>query len=679
MVFKKLIEKIKPKSFRGKIFLSVGGTVLLILLLIVVVIIFNMYNTLIDEAKERLQLTVKNTANEIEKITTQSVAIVKTMAIAQESGMFGNRILSREFVKNVLVSYPQFTGNSIGYEPNADQSDKEFLNKVGKNFGGLGDEGRFLPYWFRDIDDPSIIKLNPLIDMETSLYYQGLKDKIESGSSEHYIITEPYIYEGKMIIEFCYAIMRNNKFVGITTGDLALTDVNNYLNKLKPYETADFILISRLENVINATMDPSNNTKPIKETLFNDLYTKLISLEENKPIKEIDPIEKENYYYIKADINPGPWKLILRVSEDEILAPIYKTLIIIVLVALAAFSVLLFILLTISRSLVKPLVIASKLADNVAGGDLTTQITITHEDERGKLLEAFSMMVKNLNNLISKVQHSSIQVKGAANLIDLTAKREKEMVDQLGGFSNNIVTSSKEISATSTELLHTMNEVSKLTSQTSQQALEGKDSLHSMGEFMNELSLATGNISAKLYTLSEKANNISSVVTTIDRIADQTNLLSLNAAIEAEKAGEFGQGFSVVAQEIRRLADRTSLATLDIEQMVKEMQGAVTSGVMAMDKFQEEVNLTVTQVGEITSKLEDVIEKVQQLTPRFDEVKHGMTYQSQGAKQISDSIAELNRSANESVEYLKEFTKATQDLNNAVNNLQSEITKFKIK
>ena len=103
------------------------------------------------------------------------------------------------------------------------------------------------------------------------------------------------------------------------------------------------------------------------------------------------------------------------------------------------------------------------------------------------------------------------------------------------------------------------------------------------------------------------------MVTTINKVADQTNLLSLNAAIEAAKAGEFGQGFAVVAREIRRLADQTAIATLDIEQMVKEMQSSVSSGVMGMEKFAQEVQSAVREVNEISGQIAHIIEQVQGL------------------------------------------------------------------
>src|SRR5690606_20772568 len=112
---------------------------------------------------------------------------------------------------------------------------------------------------------------------------------------------------------------------------------------------------------------------------------------------------------------------------------------------------------------------------------------------------------------------------------------------------------------------------------------------------------------------------------------DQTNLLSLNAAIEAEKAGEYGRGFAVVSSEIRRLADQTAVATHDIEQIVKEMQSAVSASVMGMDKFSEEARRGVQDMQEIGGKLTSVIAEVQALAPRFEIVSEGMQAQATGA------------------------------------------------
>jgi methyl-accepting chemotaxis protein WspA len=178
--------------------------------------------------------------------------------------------------------------------------------------------------------------------------------------------------------------------------------------------------------------------------------------------------------------------------------------------------------------------------------------------------------------------------------------------------------------------------------------------------------------------LNEKASNINQVVTTITKVADQTNLLSLNAAIEAEKAGEHGRGFVVVATEIRRLADQTAVASYDIEQLVKEMQSAVSAGVMGMDKFSEEVRRGVNEVEQVSEQLAQIIGQVQALTPQFETVNEGMQSQSTGAQQISEALAQLTESAQQTVESLHQSSIVMDQLNSTATDLRTSSSRFKL-
>jgi methyl-accepting chemotaxis protein WspA len=167
-------------------------------------------------------------------------------------------------------------------------------------------------------------------------------------------------------------------------------------------------------------------------------------------------------------------------------------------------------------------------------------------------------------------------------------------------------------------------------------------------------------------------------VTTITKVADQTNLLSINAAIEAEKAGEYGLGFLVVAREIRRLADQTAVSTLDIERMVKEMQYSVSAGVMEMDKFSDQVRQGVKEVALMGDRLGQIITAVQGLTGRFDQVTEGMRVQSQGADQIREAVVHLSEGIGQTLTSLREFNQATAQLREAVGGLKDEVSRFKV-
>jgi methyl-accepting chemotaxis protein WspA len=195
---------------------------------------------------------------------------------------------------------------------------------------------------------------------------------------------------------------------------------------------------------------------------------------------------------------------------------------------------------------------------------------------------------------------------------------------------------------------------------------------------MGQLAGATGSISAKLGLIREKAGGINAVVETITKVADQTNLLSINAAIEAEKAGEAGRGFLVVAREIRRLADQTAVATLDIEQMVRQMQDSVSAGVMEMDKFSEQVRTGIDQVTHIGAQLGQIIAQVEQLSDRFGDVSEGMRQQSQGARQIDEAMAQLVTGVHQVSDNVKDFTSAAENLRVNATALQGQVGRFQL-
>jgi methyl-accepting chemotaxis protein WspA len=195
---------------------------------------------------------------------------------------------------------------------------------------------------------------------------------------------------------------------------------------------------------------------------------------------------------------------------------------------------------------------------------------------------------------------------------------------------------------------------------------------------MRQLEKTTASFSEKLSTINERATKINVVVSTMAKVADQTNLLSINASIEAEKAGKHGLGFLVVASEISRLADQTGTAALDIERMVSEMQVSVSAGVKEMANFAGQVRGGVREIGDVSVKLGEIISAVQNITSRFGEVAQGMSAQSQGADQIREAMVRLSEGANRTAESLTEFNTATSHLRGAVGDLKDEVSRFTI-
>lgn len=327
--------------------------------------------------------------------------------------------------------------------------------------------------------------------------------------------------------------------------------------------------------------------------------------------------------------------------------------------------------------IVRPMKLAADEARKVASGDLTGESEELFSDEAGELFAALAAMRQNLNSMAFRIKESSMQIFSAVTDISSTAKDQESASIDFGRSTGDIAIAAGQISQTSRELVDTMSGVNQVADETALLADSGRSGLISMEATMRQLAKASGSISSRLAIINEKAGNINSVTTTIAEIADQTNLLSLNAAIEAEKAGEYGHGFSVVAREIRRLADQTAIATLDIEEMVKEMQSAVSSGVMEMDKFSESVRQGVRDAGAISGQLEQIIERVQALTPQFALVNETMQSQSQGAQQINRAMLELSDAARNTSLTIQELNEATELLKEAVSNLEDEIAQLR--
>ena len=218
--------------------------------------------------------------------------------------------------------------------------------------------------------------------------------------------------------------------------------------------------------------------------------------------------------------------------------------------------------------------------EQMRNGDFTRRVDLKRKDEFGVIGDGLNRLADELSVLVGQVQRSGVQVNITATQIAATSREQQTTTTEIAATTAEIGATSKQISATSRELDKTMNEVVDVAHDAAELAGSGQSGIARMETTMRQIMDASGSITGKLSVLNEKTANINSVVTTITKVADQTNLLSLNAAIEAEKAGEYGLGFAVVAMEIRRLADQTAVATYDIEKMVKEMQSAVTAGVM---------------------------------------------------------------------------------------------------
>ncbi|MCC9005388.1 methyl-accepting chemotaxis protein [Pseudomonas putida] len=334
--------------------------------------------------------------------------------------------------------------------------------------------------------------------------------------------------------------------------------------------------------------------------------------------------------------------------------------------------------LLLMRAITAPMQRIVHALDRLRSGDLSMRLSLDRKDEFGAIESGFNEMAEALANLVAQAQRSSVQVTTSVTEIAATSKQQQATATETAATTTEIGATSREIAATSRDLVRTMTEVTSAADQASSLAGSGQQGLARMEETMHQVMGAADLVNAKLGILNEKASNITQMVVTIVKVADQTNLLSLNAAIEAEKAGEYGRGFAVVATEVRRLADQTAVATYDIEQMVREIQSAVSAGVMGMDKFSEEVRRGMFEVQQVGEQLSQIIHQVQALAPRVLMVNEGMQAQATGAEQINQALAQLSDASTQTVESLRQASFAIDELSQVAAGLRGGVSRFKV-
>jgi len=331
----------------------------------------------------------------------------------------------------------------------------------------------------------------------------------------------------------------------------------------------------------------------------------------------------------------------------------------------------------LAKSIAEPVRQAVSMAESIAAGDLTARGSDAGTHEMGRLLSAFGRMTSTLGGAIARIQAAGERLSSTESDAGLALARQDRTVRSFSGIAQDISAAVTEISVTSEQLLNDTSSVREVAHEAARVADEGRGGLESMTTSMHQLDDAMNAFTRKLATISQRAGGITSVVTTIAKVADQTNLLSVNATIEAEKAGDSGRGFRIVAQEIRRLADQTALATKDIERMVRDMQAAVSSGTMEMDRFRNEVNQRIGEVAGVSEKLGRIIEPVQSVTQSLDVVHDGVQAQSRGTLQIRDAMESLRAGAGESAASLAVFAGSLGDLRRSIVEINTEAFRFR--
>ncbi len=351
---------------------------------------------------------------------------------------------------------------------------------------------------------------------------------------------------------------------------------------------------------------------------------------------------------------------------------------IIVAASVANIVLSLFVVLWIIRSITRPLHEAVETAKRIASGDLTVTLQSGGTSETGQLLSAMKTMVDELKTVVLDIRGASTQVAaGSERLSTGSGEISRTMHDQTNR-SAQIATAAEEMSQTVIDIAKNASNIAQSSTETSEIARKGSTIVSQSVAETRTVAETVNKSAVVMQTLGEKSTQIGEIVAVINDIADQTNLLALNAAIEAARAGEQGRGFAVVADEVRRLAERTAKATAEISQMIGAIQGEVDNAVHAMNQTNKQVDIGLRYSVEAGEQLESIVTSVSSLQSMIQQIASATEEMSSTSEAISGDIQAVAGGAREISGGAEDIAHASSELAHLSAQLKGIVDRFKV-
>jgi methyl-accepting chemotaxis protein len=320
----------------------------------------------------------------------------------------------------------------------------------------------------------------------------------------------------------------------------------------------------------------------------------------------------------------------------------------------------------------------SAAMDRVASGDLSTKIQIFAKDEIGDLGHAINRTLESMHSMVTSIRDTAAQVASAATQLYATSEQIATGAEEVAAQASTVATASEEMTSTSSEIAKNC----LLAVESSKQA---GDSAESGAEVVQETVAEMGRIADRVKesaqtveSLGARSDQIGEIVGTIEDIADQTNLLALNAAIEAARAGEQGRGFAVVADEVRALAERTTKATKEIGAMIKAIQVETKSAVSSMEQGVREVEQGTIGAAKSGEALQQILEQANSVTMQINQIATAAEEQTATTNEITNNIQQITEVVHETAKGSQESASAANQLSRLAEELQEVVNRFKL-
>ena len=694
-------------------------------------------------AEDYLESLAGNCAATVEKTLQDNIDTARTTSKVFETlrKTISKDIVRETFVKILranLENNPGYLGSYTAWEANAlDGRDADFANTEAHDA-----TGRFITYWNKDgsgkINRQALVEYESDAKHQNGVPKSAWYLTPRSTGKENVLDPIPYVIQGKTewIATISIPILENGKFLGISGTDLRLETIQKMASDVDSqlYDGKGAVIILSHAGIVVA-----NSAVP--ETIgkdFSAVFTNRQLLNDVQAGKQyVHSSEDGKEYLAIAPIKLGRsgkfWSVIVRIPKTVVLAEAialeatlekrasndaYSQ----VLTGLGVSLVALLILWVFASSLTKPLIKSTAFASNVAKGNFDHQLDVVQSDEIGVLADSLRIMVNNLRDKIAQAQvkgeeaqkameeaqlamreaqeakelaehakadgmlQAAQQIEGVVDIVTSASTELSAQIDQSSHGAEEqsnrvreIATAADEMNATVIEVAKNAQHAAEASAQTKQKAIDGENVVKQVVAGIESVCVQSEGIKTDMDVLGKQAENIGSVLNVISDIADQTNLLALNAAIEAARAGEAGRGFAVVADEVRKLAEKTMSATLEVDQAIRAIQSGTRKNIEGVERSVDAIREATGLASRSGQSLREIVTLIEMVNDQVHAIATASEQQSATSEEITRSMEQVAsisegtvNAMSQAAHAMTELAQQSQVLNNLISEMKSE-------